>query len=164
MDYLNPHLPFFLFFLFGCFHGSHLYQRERIFIKVHISSTSASWSLSLPIVGCGPPAAGGRGRLGARCGPAHLASLGSRSSGNLGVHGGGAPGGRCGVESAGPSSKEMFVFAAGAAAAGWERSRPNPRPLGLPGRALTPSRTSAAAPRRGMVRPSSRAHGRRLPK
>lgn len=55
--------------LFGCFHGSHLYQREVIVIKIRISSTSASESLSLPIVRHGPSTAGGRGRT-------HLASPG----------------------------------------------------------------------------------------
>lgn len=45
--------PFWPPILFGCVHGSHLYQREIVFIKVRISSTSASDPVAKPLYAAG---------------------------------------------------------------------------------------------------------------
>lgn len=95
---------------------------------------------------------GGRGHLGALCGWAHLALVGSGSSERMGVRREGA---------VGPQSQEMFVSAEGARrggiAAGGTPGAGSPDGLGLPG-----ARPGPRAPLRGMVPPGRAADGGRL--
>lgn len=155
--------------LFGCFHGSHLYQREVIFIKIRISSTSASESLSLPIVRHGPFTAGGRGRHWARPDPPGLARAGRpagtggaaeaarrEGAGGWGVRGRSSrrgPGAEEGLRQAGDWPPDARPQAAGAC-----RARAPPlRPLG-------PGWYDPAAALRGRAGPRRSCRGERPPR